>query len=733
MRGYRVVENVEAFITRYCFKNAPCNAVVLPEYQAMLEPMFLAAKLSTNPSTTRVGVALSGGPDSMALLGLTVAALGRDRVVALTVIHGPPEDDGEPSSMIQDLVRPLGVQHRILVLNNVPSAINGQTADSRKADKHIPNFPTFSSKRRVQQQLREARYAALRDVALDLELPLILCGHHLDDDLCTYFMRLSRYSGIEGLAGMRPLSILAGTPITASQFRRLENSTTVGSSPPLMLGRPLLGCPKGRLVHTCGKLGLAFLEDPYNCRSDSSLRNFIRDGIQVLLREDASISIGDLYALMSSAKRHREELRRQLQIAVTENLFAATESKENASWPWTSGQLAASPSAVVALPLHQHWWRNSGLLMRVLSIAAEGVGGTHLASSQTTLLAFSEAIVASALILVRQTQRRRPQHMMMTMTIPPSSASYRHRVLLGDAPTQQANDRSEIIHLPRIQKLPFIRAFSFGRCVVSPLGAIEASRRGLTHAGGPLLGITPAPRISEYLNTSSIAPERRMVDNLLMEPGRVYLWDGRIQLYLSHEQQTVRFPLQVLSERKLEETRPGPLTGIFARAGGLPAIRVGQRTFQEPPMLWILSPTLGPAGPKIEKTIPTQAESDIDGDEVVPLKKATSMNDDNATSTHHISGSMVRIVPLTLAALRWFAAGAARREPEKLDKMEAIRQCHTADALLQHPLVIAMDGSWAVMPTLSLTLGHGPGASLVRAMPVGITHLVNRVLLPSVL
>ncbi|KAM0684340.1 hypothetical protein MDAP_000108 [Mitosporidium daphniae] len=725
VRGYRVVEHVESFVAQYCFTGARRDPISIQEYQTMFGRMLAAAKIPANSPNTKVGVALSGGPDSMALLGLTVAALGRERVVALTVTHGPPEDGGEPTSMIQDLVRPLGVQHILLPLNNLLPHANAQTKSLSK-DLQSAHSKVIVGKGSVQQRCREMRYAALRDTALSSDLSLILCAHHLDDDLCTYFMRLSRYSGMEGLAGMRPLSILSGTPVTSRQLSCLEDLEASGV-PPLMLGRPLLGFPKIRLVSTCGALGLDFLEDLSNSHFENSLRNSVREGIQTLLKS-SPVSISDLYALMESAKKHREELRRQLRAAATENLFAATRNGEGRSWPWVSGNFAASPSAVIALPLHQRWWRNSGLLMRVLSLAAEGVGGTHLASSQTTLLAFSEAIVASALIRTRQAKRQRSQP-----TIMPQSAHHGNRTLLADSKTQPSSGYFEDLRISRTQKLPFIRAFSFGRCVVSPLGAIEASRRNLVHVGGPLLGITPAPRMPEHPSAASISPERRMVDNLLLVPGNIYLWDGRIQIYLPNDQPTVQMPLQILSESVIEETRPGPLTGMLARAGGLPAIRVSQRTFQEPQMLWVLSPALGPTGPAVKKIDRTESILDNGGILLTSAAANSAAHNPADIPKGQIDGPRVRIVPLTLAALRWLAAGASRNEPEKLSQMEAIRQCHTADALLQHPLVIAMDGSWAAMPTLALTLGQIPWSPLVHAVPVGVTHVINRLLLPSML
>jgi tRNA(Ile)-lysidine synthase len=98
---------------------------------------------------------------------------------------------------------------------------------------------------------REARYAVFRE----LEADFILLAHHLDDQTETFFLRLLRGAGVEGLAGM---------PAERGQ----------GPGRPRLL-RPLLEEERGTLRQYAEAQGLAYCEDDSNL--DQTLdRNFLR-------------------------------------------------------------------------------------------------------------------------------------------------------------------------------------------------------------------------------------------------------------------------------------------------------------------------------------------------------------------------------------------------------------------------------------------------------------------------
>jgi tRNA(Ile)-lysidine synthase len=95
---------------------------------------------------------------------------------------------------------------------------------------------------RLQEQARAARYALLAGLAREAGADALATAHTLDDQAETVLMRLAHGSGIDGLAAMRP------------------------STPRLGLKhlRPLLACPKARLVATLRQAGLPWIEDPSN-------------------------------------------------------------------------------------------------------------------------------------------------------------------------------------------------------------------------------------------------------------------------------------------------------------------------------------------------------------------------------------------------------------------------------------------------------------------------------------
>jgi tRNA(Ile)-lysidine synthase len=174
------------------------------------------ADLGRLGSVERVGVAVSGGPDSLALLLLAAAALP-GRVAAATVDHGLRPEATAEAEFVARCCAKLGVPHRTLAIKVAPGAS-------------------------VQARAREARYAALAKWAGDEVLAAVLTGHHADDQAETLLMRLVRGSGLGGLAGIRARSGIAG----------------------LQVWRPLLGWRRTELAQIVRDAGLQPVEDPSN-------------------------------------------------------------------------------------------------------------------------------------------------------------------------------------------------------------------------------------------------------------------------------------------------------------------------------------------------------------------------------------------------------------------------------------------------------------------------------------
>ncbi len=166
-------------------------------------------------------VAVSGGPDSMALLALLAAwgqMPGRPPLHAATVDHGLRPDSAGEAAAVATLCAKLGVSHATLRWEG-PKPASGLQAEARRA-----------------------RYVLLANEARRLGGATLVTAHTLDDQAETLLMRLAHGSGPSGLAGMRGRSEVNGVP----------------------LARPLLGISKTRLVATVEARGLPFVRDPSN-------------------------------------------------------------------------------------------------------------------------------------------------------------------------------------------------------------------------------------------------------------------------------------------------------------------------------------------------------------------------------------------------------------------------------------------------------------------------------------
>lgn len=134
-----------------------------------------------NANATRIGVAVSGGGDSIALL-LLMAGLSSETnitVEAITVDHGLREGSAEEAEFVQQTCKGLSVPHA------------------------IARWGAWNKAGNLQAAAREARYRLIAEWAQRRELDVVCIGHTQDDVAETFLMRLGRESGVDGLARMQ--------------------------------------------------------------------------------------------------------------------------------------------------------------------------------------------------------------------------------------------------------------------------------------------------------------------------------------------------------------------------------------------------------------------------------------------------------------------------------------------------------------------------------------------------
>lgn len=192
------------------------------EGEGPLDPAADAALLAPLAGCRRVLIAVSGGPDSTALLFLARrwrgARDGGPQLLAATVDHGlRPEAAAEAAAVARRCAQ-WGVPHRILAWTGT------------------------KPQRGIQAAAREARHRLLRAAAADAGADALAFAHTLDDQAETVLFRLARGSGLTGLSAMRPAAERAD----------------------VVLLRPLLGVPKARLVATLEAAGVTYARDPGN-------------------------------------------------------------------------------------------------------------------------------------------------------------------------------------------------------------------------------------------------------------------------------------------------------------------------------------------------------------------------------------------------------------------------------------------------------------------------------------
>ncbi len=143
------------------------------------------------PAEGLVLVALSGGPDSLALAAAAAFEAPRAglRAGAVIVDHGLQPGSADVAARAAQQARELGL------------------------DPVLVRAVTVGTEGGPEAAARAARYAALEDAAAEAGATLVLLGHTLDDQAETVLLGLARGSGATSLHGMAERSGLYGRPL----------------------------------------------------------------------------------------------------------------------------------------------------------------------------------------------------------------------------------------------------------------------------------------------------------------------------------------------------------------------------------------------------------------------------------------------------------------------------------------------------------------------------------------
>lgn len=274
-----------------------------------------------------VGVAVSGGADSVALLRSLVqikkASGGGGELISLHVNHHlrGPESDGE-ELWCEELCEKLDIPF---------AALQGDIAGRAQAEGDG-----------IEAAARRERYALLTQAAERRGIRYIALAHTQNDQVETILFRLLRGTGLRGLAGM---------------------SRTRALTPTLTLIRPLLSCTRAEILAYLSDEQQAFCVDSSNtdCRF---ARNRLRNELLPILRSDYDENVDRAFLRLSE---QANEVQAYIEAEAQKLLSASFSSQDGSSRLSLQTSALVNQPRILLLEALRIAWREAGLAEQAMT------------------------------------------------------------------------------------------------------------------------------------------------------------------------------------------------------------------------------------------------------------------------------------------------------------------------------------------------------------------------------
>jgi tRNA(Ile)-lysidine synthase len=275
----------------------------------------------------RVGLAISGGADSVALLRIMLE-LREELGIVLSVVHFNHRLRGVEAEADAEFVTRLAQRHEL------PLHAGSGDVSSHALSHHLS----------TEAAARDLRYRYFRELFAANTLNRIATGHTLDDQAETVLLRIVRGAGTRGLAGIYPQ--LSYSPAESIQTQLLVPGSQFS------VVRPLLTTRRTAIESHLRQLGQDWCEDSSN-RDLRHARNRVRHGILPRMERTLNPGVREILAETADMARAEEE-------------YWQTEVARVLAGLWQAERRTLNPDGLRVMPL--------ALRRRVARAAAESLG-----------------------------------------------------------------------------------------------------------------------------------------------------------------------------------------------------------------------------------------------------------------------------------------------------------------------------------------------------------------------